>query len=108
VTVRVEPLGVTIDVDPDETLMKAVARSGYRWPSVCGGLAECGTCVMEILEAPSCLLTPGDEREAERLLTVPERRIHPEAVFRLACQFRPGLARVVVRKRGVRQLEALS
>jgi 2Fe-2S ferredoxin len=98
-TVRVEPLGVAIDVDPEESLMKAVTRSGYRWPSVCGGLAECGTCVVEILEAPPRLLTPGSDLEAQRLQTVPERRLHPEAVFRLACQFQPGSAHVVVRKR---------
>jgi hypothetical protein len=63
---------------------------------------------MEILEAPPRLLAPGSDLEAQRLATVPERRLHPEAVFRLACQFQPGFAHVVVRKRGVRRVEALA
>ena len=40
--VRVEPAGVDIPVDDGETLMAAAVRAGYRWPTVCGGQAQCG------------------------------------------------------------------
>lgn len=99
-----EPSGLEIDVHPGETLMAAATRHGYRWPSICGGLAECGTCVMEIVSAPPDQLEPAHELERERLAGVPERRLRPEAHLRLACQFRPGAGDAVVKKRGVRAI----
>jgi ferredoxin len=35
------PLGVTLEVAEHETLIVADRRSGYYWPTVCGGRAEC-------------------------------------------------------------------
>jgi len=107
-TVRVEPSGVIVEVRDGEALMSAALRSGYRWPSVCGGLAECGACVMEVLSADRDQLEPQGEAEALRLGTVPERRLRPEASLRLACQFRPGPTGAVVHKRGVRPCTELS
>jgi len=46
--VRVEPFGVDLQIDAGETLMKAAARAGYYWPTVCGGVAECGACICEL------------------------------------------------------------
>lgn len=100
--VRVEPAGIVIDVGPSETLMAAAVRAGYRWPSICGGLADCGICVMEVVEAPGEQSEPASELEALRLATVPERLLYPQATLRLACQFRPGGSDAVVHKRGVR------
>ncbi len=101
-TVRVEPAGARIEVGRDETLMGAAVRAGYRWPSICGGLAECGACVMELLVFATADLPPVTRREHERLQTVPECRLRPDATLRLACQFRPGDIDVTVQKRGVR------
>ena len=99
--VRVEPAGIELDVAPGETVMAAAVRSGYRWPTVCGGLAECGVCVLRVvssvgLPAPSGL-------EAARLAVVPERKLQPDEEWRLACQLRPGAPGLVVHKRGVRR-----
>ena len=100
--VRVEPSGTVVDVREGEALMAAAARAGYRWPSICGGLAECGACVVELIVAAPDQFQAGNEKERDRLSTVPEHRLRPEAVLRLACQFRPGTTDTIVRKRGVR------
>lgn len=101
--VRVEPAGVTFDLLEGESLLAAAARAGYRWPTVCGGLAECGVCVVEVLEAEPDEREPANPAEEHRLASVPERRLRPGAVLRLACQFRPGSGDAVVAKRGVRR-----
>jgi ferredoxin len=101
VTVRVEPAGIELDVVPGETVMGAAVRSGYRWPTVCGGLAECGVCVLRVVESGG--LPEPEPVEVARLATVPERRLEPEAEWRLACQLRVGSPGLVVRKRGVRR-----
>jgi hypothetical protein len=46
---------------------------------------------------------PAKPAEEHRLASVPERRLRPGAVLRLACQFRPGSGDAVVSKRGVRR-----
>jgi 2Fe-2S ferredoxin len=74
-----------------ETLMAAALRAGYRWPTVCGGLAECGACAVRIAAL-----------EAARLATLPDRRLHPDAEFRLACRMQPNGTDLVVHKKGVR------
>ena len=42
--VRIEPLGATFDVTPEETMLVAAWRLGYPWPSRCWGQAECMVC----------------------------------------------------------------
>ena len=101
---RVEPSGTVIDVADGETLMAAAHRGGYRWPTVCGGLAQCGVCVADVVAPPAGGLPDPDEAEADRLATLPERRLRPDAELRLACQLRVGGAGLVVRKRGVRPI----
>jgi len=103
VTVRVEPSGIELDVAPGETVMAAAVRSGYRWPTVCGGLAECGTCVLAVVTAPATGLPSPGPVEAGRLATVPERRLAADGEWRLACQLRVDAPGLVVRKRGVRR-----
>lgn len=99
IRVRVEPAGVEFVATPGETVMVAAERAGYRWPTVCGGLAECGVCVLEVVGAPAPVADPGPE-EAELLAALPERRRHPERAYRLACRLVPADG-LVVRKRGV-------
>ena len=79
--------------------MAAARRSGLRWPTVCGGQAECGVCALEVLEAPSTL-PPPDSEEATRLETLPEARRNPGRTFRLACRL-VVMDGLVVHKRGV-------
>ena len=97
--VRVEPSGRTLAVAPGETVFTAAVRAGLRWPTTCGGHAECGVCVLEVLEAPVALPEP-DGVESARLASVPERRLHPDRTHRLACRLVPTPG-TVVRKRGV-------
>jgi ferredoxin, 2Fe-2S len=101
VVVRVEPAGIDVAVDDGETLMAAAVRAGYRWPTVCGGQAECGVCVLEVVTPVD--LDPPAPLEAARLATVPERALRPDATWRLACQLRVGPPGLVVFKRGVRR-----
>ena len=99
--VRVEPAGVDIPVDDGETLMAAAVRAGYRWPTVCGGQAQCGVCVLTVVSPSE--LPPPSPLEAGRLAVVPERILDPSAVLRLACQLRVEADGLVVFKRGVRR-----
>jgi ferredoxin, 2Fe-2S len=101
-SVRVEPAGVDIVVDAGETLMAAAVRAGYRWPTVCGGQAECGVCVLSVVSS-GFELAPPSPLEAGRLATVPERVLSSDAVLRLACQLRVDGDGLVVFKRGVRR-----
>jgi 2Fe-2S ferredoxin len=96
--VRVEPSGILLDVLDGETVMGAAVRSGYRWPTVCGGQAECGVCALEVVGAAA--LPEPTELEATRLAELPERKLYPDRAYRLACQLRP-VDGLVVRKRGV-------
>jgi 2Fe-2S ferredoxin len=98
VTVRVEPDGIELDVALGETVMAAAVRSGWVWPTVCGGLAECGVCVLKVL-ASGALPSPAP-LEQGRLDALPLAR---RAEWRLACQLRPETEGLVVRKRGVRR-----
>ena len=85
-----------------ETLMAAALRAGYRWPTVCGGLAECGACAVRIVGDAPATLAPPVALEAARLATLPDRRFHPDAEFRLACRMQPNGTDLVVHKKGVR------
>jgi 2Fe-2S ferredoxin len=97
--VRVEPSGITLDVHDGETVMAAARRAGYRWPTICGGLADCGACAVEVLQSGAALPTPTTV-EGMRLNVLVERRRYPDRTYRLACQLVP-TADVVVRKTGV-------
>jgi 2Fe-2S ferredoxin len=98
-TVRVEPSGITLDVHDGETVMAAARRAGYRWPTICGGLAECGACALEVVESSEALPTASTV-EGMRLNALVERRRYPDRIWRLGCQLVPNGA-VVVRKTGV-------
>jgi len=101
-SVWVEPAGIDLSVEDGETVMAAAVRSGYRWPTVCGGQAQCGVCVLTVESAPDALAPPSP-LEAGRLAVVPERVLWPDAVLRLACQLRVEDEGLVVFKRGVRR-----
>ena len=55
--VRVLPADRCFSVGPDETVLEAAIAAGWRWPSVCGGQAACGTCAFTV-EQGGGSLTP--------------------------------------------------
>ena len=84
--VRVEPLGETLIVRPGEPLMRAAARQGLRWPTICKGSGLCGACYVRVVEADEAL-EPPSKRESATLKLVPPHMRGPEV--RLACQLVP-------------------
>jgi len=97
--VRIEPRGLEVEATPGETVMAAAQRAGLRWPTVCGGQAECGVCVLEVLAAPIPPPPAGPE-ETDRLAGLPETRRDPGRALRLACRL-VAVDGLVVAKRGV-------
>jgi 2Fe-2S ferredoxin len=82
--VTVVPSDIEFDAQPGETLMGAANARGLYWPTTCGGLGICTTCLTEVLAGADCLVEMG---RSERKTLVAERG---EAVLRrpvrLACQ----------------------
>jgi 2Fe-2S ferredoxin len=99
--VRVEPIGVDIEVQPGETIIEAAWRLGYQWPTVCYGQAECTACLVEIVSGEEHLSLVGpDEQDAlDNRILLGGRR--DRSRLRLACRAKPTGA-VTVHKRGVR------
>jgi ferredoxin, 2Fe-2S len=93
--VTVRPLGARIDVGPGESLMAAAVRSGYWWPTVCGGLGQCRACFVTVVDG------------IDNLSTMVPAEVEAQGLFggrhliRLACQLRV-LGPVTVVKHGVR------
>ncbi len=96
----IEPLGASIEVGPEETLIEAAWRCGYYWPTVCYGQAQCTACVVAVTDGTEHLRTPpGDEAEALR--KVRGLRMPQGTVRRLACRLQID-GPITVEKRGVR------
>ena len=99
--VEVRPAGVSFAVAAGETVFAAAARAGLRWPTVCGGNGNCGTCLSEVVEGiENC--SPRQALEVETLTNVLRQHGHPAR--RLVCQLRI-TGPVTVVRRGVRALE---
>ncbi|HEY1966595.1 MAG TPA: 2Fe-2S iron-sulfur cluster-binding protein [Pseudonocardia sp.] len=96
--VSVEPAGVVIGVRPGEPLLEAAFREGYRWPSVCGGEAMCGTCFVKVQHGAEH--TSAVRSAEQNRLKFIGRAADPS--IRLACQLRVSGA-VSIFKRGVRK-----
>nr|MBF6558603.1 2Fe-2S iron-sulfur cluster binding domain-containing protein [Acidimicrobiales bacterium] len=73
---------------------------GYRWPTVCGGVGTCRTCVMTVLEGADACSAIGDW-EAEGLDEIGAAARSGGGPVRMACQTRLA-GPVRVRKPGVR------
>ena len=100
--VLVRPADARFALEPGATLLAAATLAGWRWPSVCGGMAECGTCAVEVIEG-SALLAEVSPIEAVRIALLPSFKTRPDICWRLACQARldyPG--ELTVRKPGAR------
>jgi len=98
--VTIQPLGITVDAKPRDTIMAAAKAHGYYWPSTCGGEGRCSTCALVVVSGAENLSEMGrSERktiEAELSLSALARGT------RLACQARV-LGDVEVLKPGVRR-----
>jgi adenylate cyclase len=99
--ITVRPGGNVFEAGPDESIMAAAQRNGFRWPTVCGGKATCRTCVFTVNEGAEHLSEPNKlEAEAMKLLRRPRAAAATEIV-RLACQART-TGDLTVTKPGVR------
>jgi ferredoxin, 2Fe-2S len=99
--VRVEPSGIELETEPDEAIMSAARRQGYRWPTVCGGHGECTVCFVEVVAGGEHLSAPAAD-EQRQLDVLGRSTFYAGRHLRLACQARCREGRVVVQKRGVR------
>jgi 2Fe-2S ferredoxin len=99
--IRILPLDVEIEAEPDATVMGAAQALGYYWPTTCGGEGRCTTCACEVVAGGDALTSMG---RGERKTLVAERGPRVlESRVRLACQARiVGEATIVVEKPGVR------
>jgi len=97
--VRVEPAGIDLAVLPGTSLMAAAKLAGIRWPSLCGGDAQCGVCAVEVLDSAAALPEPSlaERQMLARLAARPRQG----GTMRLACQWCPQAAARVL-KAGVR------
>jgi 2Fe-2S ferredoxin len=95
--VEILPVGLTLMVSDDETIMSVALSNGWRWPSVCGGQASCGVCLLQIQQGLENA-SPIGRDEAVRLAAI-RRAGEPGA--RLACQLRVS-GPLCVFKRGAR------
>jgi len=95
--VIVEPVGATFFAKHGEMLMRAAERAGLRWPTVCRGNGQCGTCYGQILLSGNPL-PPPSAAELSLLRTLPPAM---RENARLACQL-PVTATLTVLRRGVR------
>ena len=98
--VHVLPVDVVFEVEAGESVFLAAARAGYSWPTTCGGLADCGSCISNITGGVENCPPPG-ELEQETLRRVRPGRHSEDPAFRLACQLRV-TGPVTLTKRGVR------
>jgi ferredoxin len=97
--VTVQPSGVRFAVGTGETVFAAAGRAGLRWPTICGGNGNCGTCCSQIIEGQDGC-SPIGEHEFETLSTV--LRAPTDGSRRLVCQLQIKTD-VTVQRRGVRQ-----
>ena len=94
---RVEPLEIKIEVGPDESLLDAAERAGWKWPSICHGQGQCTVCLVTVIAGASNLSEP-QKAEVDRL----RNSGRDLAENRLACQIRVNGPATVL-KRGVRR-----
>ena len=98
--VSVQPLGIELEVAPEQTVMAAAAAAGYGWPTVCESNASCGTCVSIVEEGvENCGPMPADEEETLTRTLVPL-----DGQRRLACRLTV-TGPVILKKRGVHKAE---
>ena len=101
--IRVEPSGVSFDIDAGETIMAAAIRQGFSWPTICGGQGTCKTCVFLTLEGEANLAEAGNWEQAA-LADIATSLGNQGRGWRLACQA-TATGDVKLRKIGVRPVQ---
>jgi uncharacterized 2Fe-2S/4Fe-4S cluster protein (DUF4445 family) len=89
--ILVEPIGVTVEVAGDDTLLAAVSSAAVALPVDCAGRGTCGKCLVRLGAGE---LSPPTSVELHKL--TPERRAEG---WRLACQAKPLSERVSIEVR---------
>jgi ferredoxin, 2Fe-2S len=82
--VSVQPGNICFAAESGETLMAAAQRNGIRWPTVCGGFAQCGVCHVEVL-TPHSHYPDAAEAATLRLVSTRPRK---GGRLMLACRLR--------------------
>jgi len=102
-SVRIQPLGVTIEVEAGETLFDAAFREGFEWPSTCFGQLECTLCATRIQQGYEHF-KPMSEAE-EHALKYRYAGDDDQRDLRLACclEINGDGGEIVVFKKGVRK-----
>ncbi|GAB3841875.1 2Fe-2S iron-sulfur cluster-binding protein [Hymenobacter jeollabukensis] len=72
--------GGPINVQPGQTLLRALHDAGHDWMHACGGRGRCTTCRIELLSGADCLAPP----TAHELRYLTTGRL--AATARLTCQ----------------------
>ena len=95
----------TFEAGEGQTLMEAAHASGLYWPTTCGGLGTCTTCLSEVTAGAECLSEMG---RSERKRLVEERGAgFLRKSMRLVCQASvTANGAITVTKMGVRRFDA--
>jgi ferredoxin, 2Fe-2S len=104
-TVRVLPAGISFEGRRGQTLMEAARAGGLYWPTTCGGVGTCTTCLSEVNQGLEHLSAMG---RGERNRLVAERgEAFLRKPMRLACQAAISSdGEITVTKAGVRPNDA--
>ena len=78
-----EPLGITVDCNPGESVFACARRSGIPVPTACAGKATCGLCRVKIL-AGEASVAPINAAEKKHL-----GNTYFITKLRLSCQLAP-------------------
>lgn len=60
-TVRIDPAGYTLEIEPGEVFLDAIFAAGEEWPTTCFGQMECMLCSLEVKEGHEFVKDPTPE-----------------------------------------------
>lgn len=88
--ITVLPRNYSFEGSPEKSIMSAAREAGFRWPTICGGNADCGVCFIRLADEDVDALSPMTEVEKAGLeMVLPRFPQLAPGVLRLACQARP-------------------
>lgn len=75
-----QPLGITVEVEPGTSILKAAQQNDIYMRSTCGGNAMCATCRCKVISGAEAL-SPMARHEQKRL-----KELYAPKEVRLSCQ----------------------